>query len=279
MESYFEFAITCDTDTKELLIAELAEAGYEGFLENDHGFTAYIIEAEHQPLLFNDILLKYGLKPEAVPHKVIAPQNWNAQWEAAYEPIIVADRVMIKAPFHEEGIEYDYVLTIQPKNTFGTGHHETTQLMVELMLQTSFTNKKVFDYGCGTGVLGLMALKLGATLAVGNDIDEWCVDNIDENKSLNQLNAFEFRLGDLTVLKPEDQFEVILGNINKNILLGSFVTLAQHAQPEAELLISGFYEHDLSDLQMAAEEAGLMYVQHLVKNNWCAASFKLKSKT
>lgn len=271
MEAYFEFTISCDEDTRELLIAELAEEGYEGFIENDHGFSAYVPQSRHNALQFNDILLKYGLNPNEVPHSTIEPQNWNAQWEANYEPIIVADRIMVRAPFHDEGKEYEHVITIQPKNTFGTGHHETTQLMLELMLNQDFHDKKVFDYGCGTGVLGLVALKFGAENAIGNDIDEWCLDNIAENKQLNNLEAFEFRLGDLSVLDEWEEFDVVLANINKNILLRSFSTLSPHIKPGGKLLISGFYESDLDDLAKSASANGLKVSTHLVKNEWCSA--------
>lgn len=271
MEAYFEFTITCDEDTRDLLIAELAEEGYEGFIENDHGFSAYVPQSKHNMLTFNDVLLKYGINPDSVPHSTIEQQNWNAQWEANYEPIIVADRIMVRAPFHEAGAEYEHVITIQPKNTFGTGHHETTQLMLELMLEQDFHDKKVFDYGCGTGVLGLMALKFGAAYAVGNDIDEWCLDNIAENKQLNNLTDFEFRLGDLSVLDAEEQFDVVLANINKNILLRSFTQLSKHIKPGGKLLISGFYEADLNDLVAGAAGNGLSPVKHITKNEWCSA--------
>lgn len=274
MEAYFEFAIACDPDTRELLIAELAEEGYEGFMENDNGFSAYIPQSKYSLLTFNDILLKYGLNPEAVPHSTIEPQNWNAQWEASYEPIIIADRIMVRAPFHPAGDEYKHVITIQPKNTFGTGHHETTQLMLELMLQQDFHGKRVFDYGCGTGVLGLVALKFGASYVVGNDIDKWCPENVEENKQLNSLHDFEFRLGDLSVLNEDERFDVILANINKNILMGSFGRLSDHLQEGSRLLISGFYEQDLGDLANAASSAGLQLQTHLTLNGWCAALFE-----
>lgn len=273
MEPYFEFAITCDEDTRELLIAELAEAGYEGFMETEQGFSAFIPRSQHRALVFNDVLLKYGINPEAVPHSMVEQQNWNAQWEASYEPIVVADQIMVRAPFHPQGGDYRHVITIQPKNTFGTGHHETTQLVLELMLKQDFTGKRVFDYGCGTGVLGLMALKLGAAYAIGNDIDEWCLDNIAENKQLNGVTDFEFRLGDLSVLDQHELFDAVLANINKNILLRSFPELSIHMKPQAVLLISGFYESDLEDLIAAAKTNGLVPDIHLVKNEWCAAVF------
>ena len=274
MESYLEFVITCTGEVKDMLIAELAELGYEAFVESEDGFSAFIPQSLHTEATFNEVLLRYGLNPNTIPHNIIPQQNWNAQWEANYEPIIIADKILVCAPFHQLDMGYEHTLIIQPKNTFGTGHHETTQLVLELMLKNDFKGASVFDFGCGTGVLGLMALRLGAKQIVGNDIDEWCVDNIAENKSLNNLPDFEFRLGDLSQLKQGELFDAVLANINKNILLESFKTLSKHAKPGALLLISGFYEKDLADIRYAAEFYQFDYITHLTKNEWCAAQFK-----
>ena len=273
MESYLEFVVACNSDTKDMLIAELAEIGYDGFVESDHGFSAFIPQTLYQEQISNEVFSKYGITPENVPHSVIVPQNWNAQWEANYEPIIVADKILVCAPFHQLDMAYEHALVIQPKNTFGTGHHETTQLVLELMLGIPFADKPVFDFGCGTGVLGLMALKFGAQNVVGNDIDEWCVDNIAENKSLNNLTDFEFRLGGLSQLKSGEVFDVVLANINKNILLESFQTLSKHMKKDAVLVTSGFFEKDLNDIRYATEYYQLDYVRHITKNGWCAAQF------
>jgi ribosomal protein L11 methyltransferase len=275
MESYLEFVITCTNQVKDMLIAELAEIGYEGFVENEEGFSAFIPQSLHQEATFNERLLKYALNPNTIPHNIIPQQNWNAQWEANYEPIIVADKILVCAPFHQLDMAYEHALVIQPKNTFGTGHHETTQLMLELMLKIDVKHKELFDFGCGTGVLGLMALKLGAEKTVGNDIDEWCVDNIAENKELNNLTNFDFRLGDLSVLKDDEQFDGVLANINKNILLESFNTLSLHIYKGGFLLISGFYKKDLEDLTHAAALNKFVLKQQLTKNDWCAAYFTI----
>jgi ribosomal protein L11 methyltransferase len=274
MESYLEFKITCTSDIRELLLAEMAEENYEGFVETDEGFTAFIPSSLFNRQLFEQLLLKYGIDPNTVPQNTIAQQNWNAQWEASYEPIIVADRVMVKAPFHELNQAYDYVLTIQPKNTFGTGHHATTQLMLHMMLESEFQNKQVLDFGCGTGVLGIMALKLGAKNVTGIDIDEWCTDNIQENIALNNSIGFEFRQGTLSVLNTDERYDCILANINKNILMQSFSTLSHHLNNNGLLLISGFYESDLNDLRERALTCHLHVHHHLAKDNWCAALLK-----
>jgi ribosomal protein L11 methyltransferase len=273
MEAYFEFNIRCDEDVREQLIAELSEEAYEGFVETDTGFSAYILSSVFKREVFEQVLLKYGLDPNAVAQSHIEQQNWNAQWEAGYEPIIIENSVIVKAPFHQIEKEYPYELLIQPKNTFGTGHHETTQLVLRMMLQESFKGKRVFDYGSGTGVLAIMASKMEAQSIYAIDIDDWSAENIFENTQLNQVDNIEFEQGDLNSVKPQ-QFDIILANINKNILLFSFDQLSNLLLPGGTMIISGFYESDLDDLKKASAIYGFVYNKHSVLNNWCAAVFK-----
>lgn len=273
MEAYFEFNIRCNSDIREQLIAELAEEDYEGFVETDSGFSAYIIASLFKREMFEQLLQKYGLDPNAVAQSHIEQQNWNAQWEAGYEPIVIDNNVIVKAPFHQIEKEYPYELLIQPKNTFGTGHHETTQLVLRLMLQENFKDKRVFDYGCGTGVLAIMASKMEAQSVYAIDIDDWSAENIFENTQLNHVDNIEFEQGDLNIVKSQ-QFDIILANINKNILLFSFDQLSNLILQGGTMLISGFYESDLDDLKKAASVYGFLYHQHIVLNNWCAAVFK-----
>ncbi len=272
MESYFEFDITCNNDIREQLIAELAEEEYEGFEEHENGFSAYVPVNFFKREVFEQLLLKYEINPETVPQRTIAQQNWNAQWEAGYEPIIINDEVVIKAPFHQLEKSYPWELIIQPKNTFGTGHHETTQLMIRLMFQQQFNGKSVFDYGCGTGVLAIMASKLGAHDVFAIDIDEWSIDNVPENMRLNGVTNIVFEKGDLSVVKNQS-FDIILANINKNILLDGFKTLGALVKENGILLISGFYESDKHDLMKEALKYGLHFRQHITKNNWAAMQF------
>ncbi len=210
MENYIEFQVYCNSDIKELLIAELAEEQYEGFVEDEYGFSAYISTPLFNRDVFEQLLTKYGIEPDKVPQKSIARQNWNAQWEASYEPIIIADKILIKAPFHQLTEHYEYVVTIQPKNNFGTGHHATTQLMLELMLNLNVNQQHVLDYGCGTGVLGIMALKMGAAHVKGIDIDEWCLDNIEENK--NKLTEREYYMLIASLLYAVDKVANTVGH-------------------------------------------------------------------
>lgn len=273
MEAYFEFQIRCNEDVKEQLIAELAEEEYEGFVESDEGFSAYVPASLFKREVFEQLLQKYEINPATVAQSHIEQQNWNAQWEAGYEPIIIDNNVIVKAPFHHIDREYPYELLIQPKNTFGTGHHETTQLMLRLMLQVDMKGKKVFDYGSGTGVLAIMASKMEADSVYAIDIDDWSAENIYENTQLNDVANITFEQGDLNVVKPQ-KFDVIVANINKNILLFSFPQLSELCQTSGDLLISGFYESDLDDLKNAAALSGFFLQQHIALNTWCAASFK-----
>ncbi len=275
MESYYEFQIDCDESLKDLIIAELAEEDFEGFVENEKGFSAFIPQSHFEQEIFDKILNHYSINPASIPQNTIEQQNWNAQWEASYTPITIGKNIIVKAPFHVIDEHFDYELIIQPKNTFGTGHHETTQLMLEMMLKSDFNEKNVFDYGCGTGVLGIFASKLGASSIYAIDIDEWSAENINENCSLNSVRNVSFEKGDLGIV-TDKKFDIILANINKNILLESFSKLATLMNKNSLLLISGFYESDLKDLKLEAEKHQFIFEQNLNKNEWCAALFKHK---
>ena len=272
MEAYYEFQITCNEEFKDNLIAELVEEHFEGFEENEVGFLAFIPQSLFEKNIFEKILNHYNINPVSVPQNTIEQQNWNAQWEASFEPITIGDDIIVKAPFHLLDEHYKYEIIIQPKNTFGTGHHETTQLMLQMMLPIDFKNKNVFDYGCGTGVLSIFASMLEAENIDAIDIDEWSAENMIENCALNSITNITFKKGDLTIIEDK-KFDLILANINKNILLGSFEKLARLMNLNAQLLISGFYENDLEDLKREAVKNGLVFKDHFVKNDWCAAIF------
>ncbi len=275
MNNYKVFKITCTQIQSEPLIAELADIGFEGFIENDNGFEAYIIEKDFDEKLFASLFDKYHIGKQNIEEENIAPQNWNAQWEQDFEPIIINNEIAVVAPFHTLNKTYKYQIIIQPKNTFGTGHHETTQLVLEMMLSHKITNKQVFDYGCGTGVLGIFAAQLGAKGIVAIDIDEWCTDNVVENAKLNNINNLTFIQGTLNVLDITNKFDFILANINKNILADSFKKLSSLQQLGGSLVISGFYQSDLNDLIAESKKHGYTFVSQKSKNNWCAASFLL----
>ncbi len=218
MSDYKVFKIRCNTALRELLIAELVEIGFEGFLENEDGFEAYLEQEAYNVNDFSAIMLQYGINQSEYEEKSIAQQNWNANWESSFEPVFIDNKVVIRAPFHVIEKQYPFEVIIQPKTSFGTGHHETTQSIMELMLEVDFEDKSVFDYGCGTGVLSILASKKGAAYIFANDIDDWAFENIGENAGYNNITNINYAKGDLSVV-PNKEFDIILANINKNILL------------------------------------------------------------
>ena len=278
MNTYQLFEITCSSELVEILIAEFSAIGFEGFLENDEGFEAYILETELNQELFNEICQQYGISLNQIQEKLVQNQNWNAEWEQNFQPVIIKNTIRISAPFHQLKPEYRIELLIQPKTSFGTGHHETTASIMELMLDEEMVGKSVFDFGSGTGILAILAKKLGAKALFANDIDEWASENIYENLALNELEGIAFKKGGLEILEPEQKFDLILANINKNVLMHSFEKLQYHSHSESKLYISGFLEKDLSDLDGAAQQVGWKLNSSVVNGDWCAASFRLNTK-
>ena len=270
MNSYLLFEIICDEQTKDMLIAELGEIGFEGFLEGDEGFEAYLPKEEWKEDEFIEVLNKYSIDKGSVFAKEIEQQNWNAQWESEFQPVTIEDKIRISAPFHQLEKEFPYEIIIQPKTSFGTGHHETTFLIMKLMLDENWSNKSVFDFGAGTGILSILASQLGAQQIFANDIDDWAAENISENAAFNAIKNIEFEKGGLEILSSQ-KFDIILANINKNVLLESFAILANHANKGTKLFISGFYLTDLPDLSKVSENANWKLIQSYNLNGWCAA--------
>jgi ribosomal protein L11 methyltransferase len=272
MLQYISYKIACTTQLVDILIAELAEINFEGFVESESGFEAYIPEPDYNPIAFNEIMTRYQIAETDLMFSKIAQQNWNAEWESSFEPVCIGSKLRIRAPFHISDARFPMELIIQPKTSFGTGHHETTFTIMQLMLDMNLANKKVFDYGSGTGILAILAAKLGATHILANDIDTWAAENILENIALNQTLPIHFIEGDLHAV-PAHTFDVILANINRNILMESFVHLYPMLVSAGQLLISGFYTSDLPYLKQEAEKNGFVFKSSTEQNNWCAALF------
>lgn len=275
MGNYKVFEIKCNAELKDIILAELGDINFEGFVENENGFEAYIDETIFNNEEFLTVLNKYHIGRTDYAENSIPQQNWNAQWESSFEPVIISNQLIIKAPFHAVKEVYPHEIIIQPKTSFGTGHHETTQSIMELMLQMDFKDKSVFDYGCGTGVLSILASKLGAEYIFANDIDDWAFENVGENAQYNNITNIEYVKGDLSVV-PDKDFDIILANINKNILLKSFEQLSNHCKEKGIVMISGFFETDLNDLLAVSEKFNLLLQQSTVCNGWCAAVLQKK---
>jgi ribosomal protein L11 methyltransferase len=218
------------------------------------------------------LLKSYHLDEGNILIKTVAQQNWNAEWESSFEPVCIGSELRVRAPFHLADASFPIELIIQPKTSFGTGHHETTFTIMELMLNMDMKDKQVFDYGSGTGILAILASKLGSNRIFANDIDTWAAENIFENISLNQAKGIEFINGDLSIV-PAQEFDVILANINKNILLTSFIGLRPLLKKGGTIFISGFYESDLPDLMLEANKCGFKLINQVTRNQWTAAEF------
>jgi ribosomal protein L11 methyltransferase len=267
MNDYLEFTITCKNELKEILTAELGYLPYEGFIEQEDGITVYIPEELYDAEPWQEVLDKYEIKASEIATKKIPQQNWNAQWEASFQPIQIDDKIIVRAPFHEPPQPFVYDLLIQPKMSFGTGHHETTRLMMKNMLGMTFNNQTVFDFGCGTGILAVLAEKMGAKSIYAIDIDEWAFDNVGENVTLNQCKHIQYERGDLS-LAAHQTFDIVLANINKNVLMASFKSLTTITKPGGHVLISGFYTHDVDDLLEEATQHGFKLITTEQENQW-----------
>ncbi len=273
MDTYIELSLQIDPDFAEIMMAELAELGFESFVETDDGLDAYIQED-----IFNDLDIKKMLEnyaertPISYTFKQIAKQNWNEEWEKNFQPISIGNDIYVRADFHEAQPDCLYEIIITPKMSFGTGHHETTSMVMEHQLTISHQNKKVLDVGTGTGILAVLASKLGATHISAFDIDEWSVENTIENIALNNANNISVRLGTIED-EPMEKYEIVLANINRNILLQQIPAYATFMTDGASLVISGFYETDIADIQAVAESVGLKKVAQLSKNQWASVVF------
>ena len=275
---FIELTVQAPPELAEILVAELGEVGFDTFEDNDAGFCAYTTEAAFDRDAVAGIMSRYedsklGLGELTYSDRVITRQNWNAEWEKNFQPLVIADKISVRAPFHPRpaGVEYD--IEIMPRMSFGTGHHETTALMLENQLGVDHRGKRVLDMGCGTGILAIMAEKLGARQVLAVDVEPWTVENAADNAAENHCRAVECRLGGAEVLAGEAPFDLILANINRNVLLedmGVYAALLPAGRP---ILFSGFYEDDLALITAEATRQRLRYERHRSLRGWVSAIF------
>ena len=269
----YDFTVFPTEMGAEILMAELAEVGFDSFEDTPTGIKAYIPKDSWNEHILQDIYLLSN--PEfTISYQIteIEQVNWNEEWEKNFSPIVVEDLCTVRANFHPvPNTRYDIVIT--PKMSFGTGHHETTYMMLQQLLPLSLEGAKVLDMGCGTGILAIMAALRGAHDIIAIDIDPWCVENATENVQQNNCSFITIKEGDVSLIAGE-QYNLILANINRNILLSDIPAYTQALLPQGLLLVSGFYEEDLPAIKEKCQKEGLTYLSHIERNRWVSAKFQ-----
>jgi len=268
----YEFSVTPKNPATEILIAELGYVGFESFVENDTGVTAYIQKHEWNSQILDDlyILGSPEFKIKYAYHEVIQT-NWNKEWEKNFNPIQVDGQVSIRAPFHENpSLKFDIV--IEPKMSFGTGHHETTHMMIQQLLALDLENKKVLDMGCGTGILAIFAEMKGAQPTDAIDIDSWCYQNSLENVQRNGCRHITVLEGDSSLLIGK-KYDVVIANINRNILLSDMKKYTDCLSKNGVLLLSGFYKDDITIIENEVVKHGLVFDKMIQRNSWVALKY------
>ena len=260
----------------DVIAALLAEAGYDSFVPDATGVCAYIPENKYSEPALQQIIDNLPIDAKVDwTCKHFADQNWNEEWEKHYfQPIVFDNECVIHSTFHTDIPDVRYKIVIDPKMAFGTGHHETTSLMLEWILRHDFEGEHVLDMGCGTAILAILARMRNAKHVTAIDIDEWAYENAKENIRLNETDRIEVLLGDKQLLHTGLSFDTVLANINRNIHLDNMQAYASVMHPGSTIYMSGFYTQDLPILQECAAQYGLHYKKHLEKNNWVAARFE-----
>lgn len=273
--NYIEVKFTNTEEQNDILLAFLSDTEFEMFDTSESGLNAYIQEGK-----FSEELLKSII--ETIPNSTtisftfssIPDRNWNEEWESSFEPVIILEKVIIRAPFHEQFQNCKYELIIEPKMSFGTGHHPTTTLMIEMMLELELAGKDVLDMGCGSGVLAILAHKMNAEKILAVDFDEWAYENTKENCERNNSTSIEVIKGNVNAIKNR-KFDIILANINRNILLSDTGAYVNCLNKNGYIIQSGFLNEDEKLLIENAEASGLKHLKTCQKEKWSAIVFQL----
>ena len=273
--NYIEVKFTNTEEQNDILLAFLSDTEYEMFDTSDNGLNAYIREENFSEEILNAIIETIpNSKTISYTFSSIPDRNWNEEWESSFEPVIISDKVVIRAPFHKQFQNCKYELIIEPKMSFGTGHHPTTTLMVEMMLELELEEKELLDMGCGSGVLAILAYKMNARKILAVDFDEWAYENTIENCERNNSTSIEVIKGNVNVIKNR-KFDIILANINRNILLADTISYVNCLNKNGYILQSGFLNEDEKLLIQNAELSGLKHIKTNQKEKWSAILFQL----
>ena len=277
---YLEFSFRttpCTEVVNDVLSAVLADAGFESFVEQPDGLLAYIQQSLYDEASVEAAISEFPIPDTAIEYSFVEAEDkdWNEEWEKNFfQPIVIGNRCVIHSTFHHDVPEAEYDIAINPQMAFGTGHHETTSLVIGEILDSNMDGKKVLDMGCGTSILAILARMKGAASCTAIDIDDWCVRNSIENIELNGVDEIEVCLGDASILADKGPFDMVIANINRNILLADMQHYVARMNEGATLLMSGFYVDDIPLIKAEAERLGLTFNGYKEKNRWVVTSFK-----
>lgn len=277
--NYIEVKFICTPNNEAvngILSANLAEIGFESFIEDNEGTIAYIQESLFNKEDIENIILAFPIEAKIdYIVKTIEDRNWNEEWEQNYfQPLLIDNKCIIQSTFHKQSAKYDYNLIIDPKMAFGTGHHQTTELMIREILKEDFKDKSLLDMGCGTAILAILASMRGANPILAIDIDKWAYDNAIENLELNNVNNVRVQIGGAELLGNE-KFDIVLANINRNILLKDMHIYASVLNPDGLLYMSGFYLEDIPVIKAEAQKHNLVFCHSAEKENWVVVKFRI----
>ncbi|WP_368107089.1 50S ribosomal protein L11 methyltransferase [Bacteroides nordii] len=277
---YFEFTFNtnpCTETVNDVLAAVLGEAGFESFVEREGGLSAYIQQSLCDEETIKNALADFPLPDTQITYSYVEAEdkNWNEEWEKNFfQPIVIGDHCVIHSTFHTDVPKAEYDIVINPQMAFGTGHHETTSLIIGELLDSELQGKSLLDMGCGTSILAILARMRGAAPCTAIDIDEWCVRNSIENIELNQVTDITVEQGDAAALADKGPFDIVIANINRNILLNDMKQYVACMHPGSELYMSGFYVDDIPVIREEAERNGLSFVHYKEKNRWAAVKLQ-----
>lgn len=279
---YFEVKLEttpCTTTVNDVLSAILGEIGFESFVEDENGIKAYIQQPIYDEATLKETIANIPMENVTISYKaeLMEDKDWNEEWEKNFfQPIVVGDQCAIHSTFHKDIPKAKYEILINPQMAFGTGHHETTSLILEELLDAELQNKSLLDMGCGTSILAILAAKRGAKPITAIDIDTWCIENSKENILLNKIDNITVELGDADSLQGRESFDIIIANINRNILLRDMNRYAACMHKGSEIYMSGFYVTDIPLIREKAESLGLKFIHHKEKSNWVVVKFVME---